>query len=214
MLIIGAGACTRDLLAMLELDKQEGAVHLYDDLNLDAPDFLYGKYPILKSEEAAQSYFKNINNTYTIGVGKPHPRYRLAQKFDALGGKLISLISSQTQIGKYSTISKRGVIIMHGSIFTNEVNIGEGSLINMRCTLGHFCTIGRFCALAPGVLASSSTIGDFSRLGINVVIKPGINIGKNVTVGAGAIVVKHVPDNWIVAGNPAVKIGENKPLNF
>jgi acetyltransferase-like isoleucine patch superfamily enzyme len=30
-----------------------------------------------------------------------------------------------------------------------------------------------------------------------------INIGNNVVVGAGAVVVKDVPDNCIVAGNPA-----------
>ena len=31
----------------------------------------------------------------------------------------------------------------------------------------------------------------------------GIRIGDNVTIGAGAVVVKDVPDNAIVAGNPA-----------
>lgn len=30
-----------------------------------------------------------------------------------------------------------------------------------------------------------------------------INIGSNVKIGAGSVVVKDVPDNCVVAGNPA-----------
>lgn len=47
------------------------------------------------------------------------------------------------------------------------------------------------------------TIGDNVSLGANVVIIGGIHIGNNVTIGAGSVVVKDVPDNCIVAGNPA-----------
>lgn len=46
-------------------------------------------------------------------------------------------------------------------------------------------------------------IGDNITLGANVVIIGGITIGDNVVVGAGSVVVKDVPDNCIVAGNPA-----------
>lgn len=47
------------------------------------------------------------------------------------------------------------------------------------------------------------TIGDNVSVGANVVIIGDINIGNNVIIGAGAVVVKDVPDNCIVAGNPA-----------
>ena len=46
-------------------------------------------------------------------------------------------------------------------------------------------------------------IGDNVTLGANVVIIGGITIGNNVIVGAGSVVVKDVPDNCVVAGNPA-----------
>lgn len=46
-------------------------------------------------------------------------------------------------------------------------------------------------------------IGDNVSLGCNVTIIGGVHIGNNVTVGAGSVVVKDVPDNCIVAGNPA-----------
>lgn len=46
-------------------------------------------------------------------------------------------------------------------------------------------------------------IGDNVTIGANVVIIGGITIGDNVVVGAGSVVVKDVPENCIVAGNPA-----------
>lgn len=46
-------------------------------------------------------------------------------------------------------------------------------------------------------------IGDNVTLGANVCIIGNITIGNNVTVGAGTVVVKDVPDNVVVVGNPA-----------
>jgi len=40
-------------------------------------------------------------------------------------------------------------------------------------------------------------------LGANVVILPGITVGKNSIVGAGSIVTKDIPSNSIAVGNPA-----------
>ena len=47
------------------------------------------------------------------------------------------------------------------------------------------------------------TIGNNVSLGANVCIMGDITIGDNVIVGAGSVVVKDVPDNCVVAGNPA-----------
>ncbi|HEX3012045.1 MAG TPA: acetyltransferase, partial [Syntrophomonadaceae bacterium] len=32
---------------------------------------------------------------------------------------------------------------------------------------------------------------------------PGVNIGNNVVIAAGALITKNVPDNVVVGGNPA-----------
>lgn len=47
------------------------------------------------------------------------------------------------------------------------------------------------------------TIGDNVFLGNNSIVLPGVSIGNNCVVGAGAIVTKDIPDNSVVAGVPA-----------
>ncbi len=46
-------------------------------------------------------------------------------------------------------------------------------------------------------------IGDNVSLGANVTVIGNVHIGNNVIVGAGSVVIKDVPDNCVVAGNPA-----------
>jgi acetyltransferase-like isoleucine patch superfamily enzyme len=46
-------------------------------------------------------------------------------------------------------------------------------------------------------------IGDDVFVGINSIVLPGVRIGSRVVVGAGSVVTRDVPDNSVVAGNPA-----------
>lgn len=54
---------------------------------------------------------------------------------------------------------------------------------------------------------SSLTVGDFVWIGAGSIILPGVHrIGNNAIIGAGSVVTKDVPDDVIIAGNPAVLV--------
>ena len=60
--------------------------------------------------------------------------------------------------------------------------------------------------LAAGVVfysADGILIDDTVEIAPGAVILPGVTIGENAVVGAGSVVTKDVPDNAVVAGNPA-----------
>ena len=46
-------------------------------------------------------------------------------------------------------------------------------------------------------------IGDNVFIGAKSIILPNVNIGNNVIVGAGSVLTKDIPNNSVVAGNPA-----------
>jgi maltose O-acetyltransferase len=47
------------------------------------------------------------------------------------------------------------------------------------------------------------SIGDNVWLGGGVIVLPGVAVGRDAVVGAGAVVTRDVPDGAVVAGNPA-----------
>lgn len=51
-------------------------------------------------------------------------------------------------------------------------------------------------------------VGDNVFIGMNCILLPGANIGNHVIVGAGSVVRGIIPDYSLVAGNPAVVIGD------
>ena len=80
--------------------------------------------------------------------------------------------------------------------------------------------IGKNCTLLPMVLIGKvrpdidedTFIGDNCYISTGVTILGPVKIGNNVTIAAGAVVNKDVPDNVVVAGVPAmvVKIKETE----
>ncbi len=78
---------------------------------------------------------------------------------------------------------------LDGLYITAEARIGE------RATLLQNVTIGKSNGKAP-------QIGDDVFIGANACILGGIKVGNNVRIGAGAVVVKDVPDNTTVVSQP------------
>jgi acetyltransferase-like isoleucine patch superfamily enzyme len=62
-------------------------------------------------------------------------------------------------------------------------------------------------------LLTDTYIGRNCFVAVNSMILPGVKIGDEVIVGAGAVVTKDVPSNVVVAGNPATIIREKIKMN-
>lgn len=124
--------------------------------------------------------------------------------------------------GKSSVIKskyfrKKGICIGDGCCIYSDISTSESFLI----TIGNNVTISNNVQLlthdnsidriSPEVsdILGEVRIGDNCFIGAHSIILPGVTLGKDVIVGAGAVVTKSYPDGSIVAGNPAKLIGNS-----
>jgi len=96
-----------------------------------------------------------------------------------------------------------GFYIVHGG----PVVVNCFSHIGNNCNMYQFSSIG-------GTEKGAATIGNNVDICASVCIIGDVNVGNNSTIGAGAIVVKDVPENATVAGNPATVVSYKTPGRF
>lgn len=85
----------------------------------------------------------------------------------------------------------------------NDVMIGPNTLIT---TVGHpVSPLGRKKRMG---ISKPVTIGNNVWMGGNVTVLPGVTIGNNAIIAAGAVVTHDIPDNCVAGGIPAKVIKE------
>lgn len=204
MIIMGAKGLAKELLAVLQWNGEAGDVFLFDNVNPDTPDMLYGRFAVVKSWEALGEHFSAHSPEFVLGVGGPRARLALCEKAVSLGGTLCSLISKHALIGDFGVKIGDGVCILSHATITIDVEIGEGTLINKAVVMSHDTRVGKYCEVSPGArVLGRATIGDRTEIGTNAVVLPDIAVGKDCRVGAGAVVTRDVPDGSTVMGVPA-----------
>ena len=116
------------------------------------------------------------------------------------------LIHPTAAVTDFCSIGLGTVVLAHASI-NPDARIGCNVIINTGAIVEHDCTVGDHSQIAPNAtLCGGVSIGECTLIGAGATVIPGIKIGNNVIVGAGSVVIKDVPDNIIVAGNPAKNI--------
>lgn len=96
------------------------------------------------------------------------------------------------EIGEFTNISTTAKL---DKTHPRGVKIGSYSYITFGASILTHDTSRSFYA--------TTTIGDNVFVGCNSIVLPGVTIGNNVVVGAGSVVIGDVPNNCVVAGNPA-----------
>jgi sugar O-acyltransferase (sialic acid O-acetyltransferase NeuD family) len=213
MLIIGAKGFAKEVLEVFHQLNQLDNIAFYDDVNDDIGEFLYGKFPVLNNIDEVKEYFVQFGNKFTIGIGSPHLRKMLYDKFISLGGDFATTVSTSAIIGNFGNKIEEGCNIMQNVVLTSDIKIGKGSIINQISSIGHDVKIGIFCEICPNVsISGNCEIGEMSFIGTGAIILPKIKIGNNVIIGAGAVVTKDIPDNCVAVGSPAKVIRNLEPI--
>jgi len=147
---------------------------------------------------------------FVCAVGSSKIREKIVNNMKAVNPnvKFGTVIDPSVEMSDFVTIGEGAIICAH-TIITVNISIGNHVIINLDCTVGHDAILQDFATLYPSVNVSGATnIGHAVELGTGMQIIQGKSVGDYSIVGAGAVVVKDIPEKCTAVGSPA------KPIKF
>jgi sugar O-acyltransferase (sialic acid O-acetyltransferase NeuD family) len=202
--IIGAGNYSNVLLNYLIAQNEEVNVLGFLDDNPKLHGTLILGKPVLGYIDLLKSLQRShkVDGIY-CPIGNNKLRLKFLKKAKELNYKLPNFIHISSVIGPNVHLGK-GIYIMPGTIVMPNTNISDYCMLSMGITIGHdtFLEEGVFiangCSIGGNILIKEKTF-----IGMGATIISGIKfVGKQSIIGAGAVVIKNVPDFATVVGNP------------
>ncbi len=168
----------------------------------DEADRLKTHLPVLGGQELlSDAAFLSAHDIFVaIGDGR---RKALSEAVLARGGTVATVIHPAATVSASATIGA-GTVVSAGVVVQMDAQVGRYCSLNTACTVDHDNVLADGVNIAPGAhLAGGVQVGEGAFIGIGATIKGWLRIGARATVGAGAVVLKEVPDGVTVVGNPA-----------
>jgi acetyltransferase-like isoleucine patch superfamily enzyme len=146
-----------------------------------------------------------------------------------------SRVGANCIVGDQSCIRERvelaeDCILGRGSLIENDTTVGAGTRIQAGAYITAYSTLEEDVFIAPCVVTTNDnfmgrteerralmkgpTIRRGARVGGGAIICPGVEIGEEAFVGAGAVVTKDVPARAVVIGSPAHVLREVDPAEL
>ncbi len=138
-------------------------------------------------------------------LGNNKLRVELLSKADGLGYAVPNFIHRSVLISPDVQIGDKGVYILANSLIMPYTKICNYVMISVGTKIAHHSHLSEGVFVSTGVnLGASLIAGKYAYIGIGSTIMTGVKVlGEDCLVGAGATVIRDVPDRAIVAGVPA-----------
>jgi sugar O-acyltransferase (sialic acid O-acetyltransferase NeuD family) len=137
-------------------------------------------------------------------------RLKIRDRAAAAGLTMLNVIHPRAYI---SPSVKLGVgnVIKAGAIVDTDAQLGDCCIIDNGVVVPHHNVVHDACHLAPGVvMGGGCSIGERTLLGVGTRVSSRIQIGHNVIVSPGSVVVNDVGDDVLIGGHPAKVMGKRR----
>jgi len=208
-IIIGAGTYGQVYAEYIKDFAKYEVIGFLDD-DTTKHNLLVNSLPVLGSVSLLNTLPEKDKTAVFVPIGNNKTRLHILRLSESLGYQTPGFIHPDVQIHHSIKLGKSVYILPSTSIMPHTI-IEDYVMISMGVNIAHHTVIGMGSFLSQGVnVGASINIGENSFLGIASTIMTGIKgIGSNTIVGAGAVVIKDLPENVVAAGVPAKIIKQN-----
>lgn len=203
--IYGAGGFGREIACLVNIINAEkptfNFIGFFDDGRLKGEMNEYGE--VLGGIEVLNNWNRPLS--IVIAIGNPHIVEKIVSNIKNTLIEFPNLISPDVKYLDQKTCSMGvGNVVCTGCLFSCNTKIGNFNQFNGFITVGHDVIIGDFNSMMPGVRISGEvTIGNRNFWGFNSGIIQQKTVGNDVTIGAGAILLRKPKDGCTYVGIPA-----------
>lgn len=167
-------------------------------------------YVIYSERETVVDELLKAYDEVIVATGDNNLREQKTALLTSRGIVMPNLIHPTAVVSPSARIAAGCTVLANAVIHTNA-SVGMGCIVNTASIVEHDCVIGDFVNLSPKTaMAGHTKIGNKSFLGIGCTIIDAITVGKEAVIGAGAVVIRDVPEHAVVAGVPAKGIRSSK----
>src|SRR5690554_5126849 len=158
---------------------------------------------VLVAGRIKEAFELDKNIAVFVPIGNNYVRLKILKEFENRGFSIPTFIHPKAIVHDSVGIGK-AVYILSGTNIMPLSNIGDYCMISVNSIVSHHTTLGEGVFLSFGVnIGASLLLDDLTYVGIGATVMTGVNtVGKGSLIGAGAVIIKDVPDYAVVVGNP------------
>jgi sugar O-acyltransferase (sialic acid O-acetyltransferase NeuD family) len=138
-----------------------------------------------------------------VPIGNNTVRVNLLSKIASKGYEIPSFIH-KTVIMDTTVELGKAIYILPSSNIMPFSKIQDYTMISMGVNIAHHVNIEKGCFFSQGVnIGASIYIKEYAYFGIGSTVMTGVSsVGKSALIGAGTLIIKNVPDEVVMIGNP------------
>lgn len=208
LVILGGSGIGMIAASINEINKEYGLLGFINDYY--EPGVFIGKYrkiPVIGKSDDVIKYLQDGDVYFFVGYVGMQNEKSVFEKIINLGipeDRYASLIHPTAIIPDGYCSVGHGVMFAPLSQLSPDTTIGDNCILLPNSFVGHDTVMKRFSHVATnGVIGANVVVGTAVHVGSNATIREKINIGDYSLIGSGSVVLKDVPENSIVVGNPA-----------